>query len=478
MPASFNRRILLRGLGGAVVAAPFLGSVAERWARGDSVGSAQGPKRLIVMFTYHGCITNRWFPAKSHGALTAADLNGTTLAPLAPFADKLLLPRGIRSMNEWTMDLSLGQGNDPLYQVSGSYFTCVPVSPHSDDPLDPLTPHVQPMPTAPSLDHVCIQQLLPPYSEPLLVNVANSPHTWRSAISFSAGNKEFRGTGSLSGLMNQLTGLFESSAPLSADSYKVARGQAVLDVVRADLETLERMDMSAADRRKLADWKDLLVMTTKAATPLCGVETAQTVSLGDASALPYSSEDASEKVTDRLDIADLYANVVALSAVCQASPVIFLRFPSSHTYTSLGVTTDLLFLGNRVGSVPVSAGSCEPGVTDQIHTVDQFHARKFAHLVDLLNSFDEGDGRLLDSTATVWFQQFSDGCAMNTNNLPIIQAGSCGGYFKTGQAINVFDARSDLYPGNSEECELSGVVRDFKALGTPPDIANAPINKY
>ena len=38
------------------------------------------------MFTHYGCITNQWFPAKSHGPLTADDLMPTTLAPLAPFA--------------------------------------------------------------------------------------------------------------------------------------------------------------------------------------------------------------------------------------------------------------------------------------------------------------------------------------------------------------------------------------------------------
>ena len=31
----------------------------------------------------------------------------------------------------------------------------------------------------------------------------------------------------------------------------------------------------------------------------------------------------------------------------------------------------------------------------------------------------------------------SDGNSHNLNNLPILQAGSCGGYFKTGQAVNV-----------------------------------------
>ena len=107
---NLNRRLFLRGLGGASVAAPFLGSVVERQAKAQGVPVPSSPKRLIVMFTHYGCLTDRWFPENSHGALSASDFEGTSLEALAPHADKLLLPRGIRAMNEWTTDLSLGQG--------------------------------------------------------------------------------------------------------------------------------------------------------------------------------------------------------------------------------------------------------------------------------------------------------------------------------------------------------------------------------
>ena len=80
-----NRRILLRGLGGAVVTAPFLSSIWERTAHAQTP-----PRRLIVMFTHYGCVTNKWVPTKSHGELTAADLMPTSLASLAPYAKKLL----------------------------------------------------------------------------------------------------------------------------------------------------------------------------------------------------------------------------------------------------------------------------------------------------------------------------------------------------------------------------------------------------
>jgi len=131
MNKTFNRRILLRGLGGACVAAPFLPSIAEREAKAQGM-TVVTPKRLIVFFTHYGCLTTRWFPAKSHGPLTAADYTGTpTLAPLAPYAAKLLMPRGIRSMNEWSFNGTLGQKNDPHTNPCGSMFTAYPLTPNA-----------------------------------------------------------------------------------------------------------------------------------------------------------------------------------------------------------------------------------------------------------------------------------------------------------------------------------------------------------
>ena len=73
--------MFLRGLGGAAVAAPFLSSVAEREAKAQSA-TAVDPKRLIVFFTHYGCLTDRWFPKLSHGALSSTDYMGMqTLSP-------------------------------------------------------------------------------------------------------------------------------------------------------------------------------------------------------------------------------------------------------------------------------------------------------------------------------------------------------------------------------------------------------------
>src|SRR6185295_14054742 len=123
---------------------------------------------------------------KSHGTLSAADLQPTTLKHLAPYVDKLLMPRGIRAMNEWTSTMIRGQGNDPRLQEAGSYFTCQPVKPNSDDPFsfDSAT-KFNAKPIGPSLDHVIAQQLSPG-GTPLLMRVGNMSETPATAVSYSA----------------------------------------------------------------------------------------------------------------------------------------------------------------------------------------------------------------------------------------------------------------------------------------------------
>ena len=116
-------------------------------------------------------------------------------------------------------------------------------------------------------------------------------------------------------------------------------------------------------------------------------------------------------------------------------------------------------------------GACLDGVMEMIHKIDVFYAQQFAFLVKQLDSITEGDKTLLDNTATVWMQEMSDGNSHNLNNLPILQAGSCAGYFKVGQAINVEAGKTDLTVGHSEEDCKNGQspIGSLDSVGTPAD---------
>jgi hypothetical protein len=241
---------------------------------------ATTPRQLIVMFTHYGCVTTKWFPVKSHGPLTADDITNS-IAPLAPYVNKLLIPRGIRAMNEWTANNTgpgsgLGQGNDPHLNVVGSYFTLQPVTPNTNNPLDFSTDtKFNAKPVGSSLDHVIAQQLSP-NGVPLFMRVGNSGGSsgegGQSSISYlmapgaAVGDPAslYPGLGTPSQVFKSLTGLFTDGSP-TPDTYAAMRGKRVSDLIKGDLETLKRLDMSAADRNKIAAWEALLDDVSKVA---------------------------------------------------------------------------------------------------------------------------------------------------------------------------------------------------------------------
>jgi hypothetical protein len=481
----FPRRMLLQGLGGAVVAAPFLGSVLERTAK----AAVSAPKRTIVMFTHYGCITNKWFPAKLDGELTAADLMPTSLAPLAPFAKKLLMPRGIRTMNEWTAENKgpghgRGQGNDVHTQVVGSLFTCQPVTPNSDEPFSFATDtKFNAKPIGPSLDHVMAKQLSP-MGAPLLMNVAGQlSEGAQSAISWSAAETSFKAVNATQAY-SQLTGLFGAGSMTNADSWAVAKGKAMTDIVRGDLTWLMGQDMSRADRDKLTAWMDLTNDVGRMiAANQCSEQVA--VSLGANQQLATSGGDVvTRKISDSMDNADLYSAIAVLTAACNANPVIVVKYPNNFTYSGLGINMDSDNMSHRLNNASMQ-GPCVANVLENLLKLDAYYAQKFANLVKMLDSIPEGDGTVLDNTVAVWITDFSDGCAHNLNNAPIIQAGSGGGYFRTGRLVNL-DAASgataeQMLGHSTAQCsEGSDMMVDgiSQSTGTDPRFGNAPVNKY
>ncbi len=493
MKKQLNRRIFLRGLGGAAVAAPFLSSLAERHAKAQSVPAAGSPKRLIVMFTHYGCITTRFFPAKAHGALTAADLTSTTLAPLADYASKILIPRGIRAMNEWTATRARGQGNDPHTQVTGTLLSCQPVAPHGDDPFDfDQEKKFNAKPIGRTLDHVIAEQISQTKA-PLFMRVGNVTDNNMAAISYTAPKAgsmvgdAFPGVGSPSQVFSNLTGLFKDDEPMSPDTYAAVKGKSVIDLVADDLATLERFDMSMADREKLAAWKELLHQTGGIiASAECNENAAALLNLTpeNIQKVPtggLNQDVITASITDTLDAADIYSSVAVLSAVCDYNRVIFLKYPGNYIFRGLGLESENHGLSHRIGDAGMQ-GTCEPGVLDALAKIDSYYAEKFAYLVGQLEGIKEGEGTVLDNTATVWLQEMSDGNAHNLNNMPIIQAGSCGGFFKVGQAVNLVDGAATMSNGRSEALCANGAQDQVdgtkQTTGTEANLANAPINKY
>src|SRR5262245_52780503 len=152
---TMNRRIFLRGVAGAALATPFLNTLGVRRARAQ----AKSPTRLVVYYTNNGVLTNRWFPSVEHGPIDANALTGT-LKPLAPFAPKLLFPRGLAMFPRGQYTVNGKAYFDPHDQGMGSKMTCAP--------LDPEGSHWA---LGRSFDHQAAELVNPGTKTPLVLSV-------------------------------------------------------------------------------------------------------------------------------------------------------------------------------------------------------------------------------------------------------------------------------------------------------------------
>lgn len=483
MKKKLNRRLFLRGVGGAAIAAPFLSTLGVRNATAQA---AAAPKRLIIYFSHYGCITEKWFPEKSHGQLTPADFEGTSLAALKDFAPKLLMPRGIRGMNEWTFEREFGQETDPHSQVMASYLTAAPVDRTSSGQtlggginFDKLNA----IPYGRSMDHYIADQLNPPGVGPLVAHFGGVKTDSPSNLSYSAPLEMYTGVGTAAQMYAGLTNLGAGGGgePMNEDSYRVvARGKSAIDVVREDLNRLKMQRMSLSDKQKLEHWADMLHQSTGAVRgDMCTEDQAAAlgISQGGGGGGGGGGNSLPNVVKPMMDLA-------AMNALCDQNKVIMLMMPGNTRMGFIdGVdgNTDNHGLSHRIGNANMG-GSCMAGVLGMLEKMDIWYAEQFAYLVGLLDSIQETDGAtLLDNSATVWLNEQSDGQAHNLNNMPILQAGSLGGYFKTGWAINVDGGAADLSRGNSTaQCADGGSIgfNEVQSTGTDNQYANKPMTKY
>ena len=465
-----NRRIFLRGAGGFALAAPFLSSLDE--VNGQP---AAPPKRLVIFYTHNGCLTDRWYPRVVDGPLTAGDLTGT-LSPLANYAPKLLMPRGFRSMNAF----GRGQSIDPHDQACGSKLTCAPISEDQNRYA-----------TAESLDHTVAKLINPNGKPPLVLSVGAASTKIKEIISFSAPNTAFPANTNPQTVFNALTLGTGTTMPPEVD-YRVRRGQSAIDLVRADLTRLQARKMSSADQRRIQNWLDLLRDTetgTGGMTNACTSDTATRLGVTPSaltaasptgritpgvfagSGGPTAEGDRNLATSFTLG-GDMMMNLIALNMICDANRVLMLLYPGYVVFNWDGIsdTTDHHNISHRTGSIIVT-GTCLANVIDKIDRIDKWYAGKFAKFVGLLDSVQEGNGTLLDNTATMWLPELSDGAAHNLNNLPILIAGSAGGYLKQGAVVNVEGGA--ISPGKSTNSCQNG----SNAGDTASTDGNVPINK-
>jgi uncharacterized protein DUF1552 len=449
-----QRRRFLQGLGGAALAAPFLSSLVPRTAK----AATASPKRMVIFYTQNGCITNRWFPKVEAGAIDAAALTGTTLAGLSGVAPKLLFPRGLAMFPKGTINGYF----DPHDQGMGSKLTAAPI--------DPAGSHWS---TGTSLDWVAAGLVNPGTKSPLVLSVGNVFANVKGILSYSAPNTPYSPETKVTNVYKSLTGIYTAGTPTTAADYHVKQGNSILDCVKKDLESLKRANMSVSDQKKVDDWASLLRQTEqKVVSAACNADSATALGINDANVKAASGVDLA---TAFVKGGDMMIDLIALTMMCDANRVIVLQWPGFVTFKWDGImhSYDHHGLSHRNGSAAVG-GTCVDGVIEMIAQIDNWYAGRYAKLVSTIDKIQEGDRTMLDNSAVMWLPELADGNSHNNNNLPIVIAGSAGGYLKQGLSVNLDPKSKTLGTGNSEASCSTGTDVGFN---TGSNGGNVPLNK-
>ncbi len=253
---------------------------------------------------------------------------------------------------------------------------------------------------------------------------------------------------------------------------ELAKPRRARDIVKDDLSSLARKNMSQADKDKLAAWMDLTNDLGKVIAAQCNQALA--MKLGASSPLASETEGdvVTRKVNESMDNADVYAALAALTAACNANPVIFLKFPANFTYSGLGINADSDNLAHRLDNANMR-GPCVPDVVQTLLKIDSYYAQKFAKLVGMLDRIDEGDG----NRARQHDRRLDERVFGRLRAQPEQRSHHPGwqrrGYFKTGKIVHL-DAASgataqQMLGGSLSQCvEGTDMMADASARRRAP----------
>lgn len=479
-----SRRMFLAGLGGVTVGLPLLESLRPRSAWGQALTA---PKRLVVFFQCNGVNMGKFFPVTPYGALSAASFEGTSLLPLAPYASRLLIPRGIHKVPKgYNLDGQTPVGCDHQNGMGGKLTAQALGGP--DNYANGI-----------SVDQELARKVNPGGRSALTLKVGPRGSGVLSVISYTGPRqpvqgennpwfafRDFMGLGTPPpppppGPVDAGMGLDAGVAPPPppppgpslTEQRLLQRRQSVLDLVKSGMDKLRSQRLSASDRQKLdmhfTSIRDVEVKMTQGGlpqmadagmtggmtpgpvdagtatpsfvAPQCNLSAARTAELQAINPNTVGSDAEYKK------LGQMQMDVMALALACDRTRVASLQWGNGAAgpiFNWDGMTNQYshhkLSHGNTRDD---SSGSAITDYLDRLQAIDTWHAQQFGYLLAKLDAYSEGDDTLLGNSVAVWMNELSEGRAHDFRDLPFVIAGGAG-YFKQGEYVKVTGQASTL----------------------------------
>lgn len=427
-----TRRFMLKGIGGSMLALPFLESLA--WPRAARAQSQSVEPFAIFLRQANGVACEQGSPLadggeperfwpRSLGALTPESLQGRALDELTEQRSKLLV---VRNVNMYSYDYGDGHARGALQGMTARGPTQTGRGGNSEA-------------SGESLDNRIGRELNPDGRDSLFF-YAGQNSGWLGGACIS-----YRGPGERRAaqinpktvydtLIGAGSGMTEEAATLLRNRQK-----SINDLVRDQMQQLmSRPQLSSADKQKLQLHFDSIRELEVSLE--CRLNEERERALDEPEASFFESTDGDEVIAT----AKLQMDVAVLALACGQNRSVAIQVGNGNDgitrYRNLDngePMENYHFISHRRASHDDSGGIIAN--SDVLHhQVDRQFARLFRYLIQRLEAYDMGDGtRLLDHGIAVWYNDNANGPAHSPSGVPYVIAGSANGFLKQGQCIEV-----------------------------------------
>ncbi len=397
------RRLFLKGAGGVTLALPFLEA---------SVSKAQGvqvPKRFVVWFTPCGVGAGS-YPR-------SLDFAGTPYAALQPFASDLIVTRGI------SMVSISGQSTAPHPTQFGHMLTGDRVSTRDDDILSAANGSID-MFIADRMGSTPVKASLHG-----VVNMRNM--SWYKPPSGAV--TSVRAEQSPTAAFQRLFANVNPGAPVGGDpaaDKQALRRASVLDAVRGAYQSLV-CQVGGEDRMRLEAHMDYV----RDMEQRIGGEAGEEEAVANCSVPGAPPALATTTIAAGRDLGRAHMEVLVSALACDITRVATLQW-YSHT---------------AVYSAPYNWGGAgshhSASHASATALYDRLYAEELARFLGLLKAARAEDGSsLLNHTVVLCISELGiSGVAHHAADIPIILAGSAGGYLRTGRYIDFIAAQRSSF---------------------------------
>jgi hypothetical protein len=422
-----SRRIVLKGIGGVLLALPILESFRPRRAQAAepvvlpyAIFFRQACGVAAQQNTEVGEEPERFWPT-GFGPLSAATVSGRALDELGDHLSRLLV---VKNINMNGFPYGDGHARGAMQGLTARGPTVAEAAGSSEAAGE-------------SIDHRIGAELNPNGQDSLFLYSGKSGG-WLGGACIS-----YRGPGqrrnALHNPQNAYQTILGGDTSLSPEArlQLVNRQKSVNDLVREQLnELMSRPELSSSDRQRvqlhLQSIRDLEV------TLACKLAQDKELALAGAGA-GFDTSDGNQVI----EYTKLQMDVAALAVACGYTRSVAIqvgngndgsnRYPDPNTGELMA--DNYHYISHRRKSHDAS-GAIIPGSDLLHHKVDRQFARMFRYLLDRLAAYTMPDGKpLIDHGVSVWYNDNGNGPGHSAENIPYVIAGSANGFLKQGQYI-------------------------------------------